>query len=113
MTGTEDWQDPILDVSVPYKSLMSSAISSFQLDEDLQDLVSFFSTLSDEGLYKYMNSTSFQSSLRLLKNILLSQPVNTVSRFKVSSIASHQMSLKSCKILWTYKLSQKLTRNFI
>ncbi|OII74298.1 uncharacterized protein cubi_01142 [Cryptosporidium ubiquitum] len=70
----EDWQDPLLDVSIPYNSLAPYALTCYQLDEDLQDLISFFSTLSKEDLAHNINETSFESSLRVLKNVLLAQP---------------------------------------
>ncbi|KAH8583686.1 protease m1 zinc metalloprotease [Cryptosporidium sp. chipmunk genotype I] len=70
----EDWQDPLLDVSIPYNSLAPYALTCYQLDEDLQDLISFFSTLSKEDLAHHINETSFESSLRLLKDVLLVQP---------------------------------------
>ncbi|KAF7458703.1 hypothetical protein HWI79_788 [Cryptosporidium felis] len=85
MNGIEDWQDPIFDVSVPYKSLAPFAITCYQLDEDLQDLISFFSTLSSGDLSQYINETSFESSLRLLKNVLLTQPINIANKYKFIS----------------------------
>ncbi|KAJ1608713.1 hypothetical protein OJ252_2446 [Cryptosporidium canis] len=70
----EDWQDPLLDVSIPYNSLAPYALTCYQLDEDLQDLISFFSTLRREDLAYHINETSFESKLRILKNVLLVQP---------------------------------------
>lgn len=75
----EDWQDPLLDVSIPYNSLAPYALTCHQLDEDLQDLISFFSTLSKEDLAHHINETSFESSLRILKNVLLAQPSKFVN----------------------------------
>lgn len=75
----EDWQDPLLDVSIPYNSLAPYALTCCQLDEDLQDLISFFSTLSKEDLAHHINETSFESSLRVLKNVLLVRPSKLIS----------------------------------
>lgn len=93
----EDWQDPLLDVSIPYNSLAPYALTCYQLDEDLRDLISFFSTLSKEDLAHHINETSFESSLRLLKNVLLGQPSKFVNSNERSLAYESPESAESLK----------------
>ncbi|KAH7649023.1 hypothetical protein FG379_001392 [Cryptosporidium bovis] len=70
----EDWEDPLLDVSTPYRSFAPLELGCLKLDEDLQDLISFFSRISRKEYIRRMRETAFETNLRVLKNALLVEP---------------------------------------
>ncbi|KAH8741413.1 hypothetical protein FG386_003260 [Cryptosporidium ryanae] len=70
----EDWEDPLLDISTPYKSFAPLELGCLKLDEDLQDLISFFSRISRKEYIRRMRETAFETNLRVLKNALLVEP---------------------------------------
>ncbi|OII76628.1 hypothetical protein cand_000200 [Cryptosporidium andersoni] len=70
----EEWQDPLLDISLPYKSTSTKIVGYYTLDDDLKNLISLFSVSENSETYIRIGESSLESNLRILKTALLIQP---------------------------------------